>query len=360
VRVEMAHRSWQDARSVSLLGMGTALPGEPISTARLLERLHTRFEIDVRRQGAALAARLGIRTRHICRDLALRHEAPREGDSNAELSARALQAALNESGVRPNDLSYLIAHTTTPGRLLPANIAQVADLIGYRGPFAELRQACTGFANALVFAMGLLHTPNCGPVAIVGSETGSVFFDPHRAAEDSGQLVNLIQMGDGAAACVLAAQGSTSAAQVSRVFHGYSGWGLEPGFSLTSGGSDFPPTPGCIPEFAHDHASVAQHGAGLFMDGLVAARQLGIDRSAVNYFIPHQANGHMARLLAAQIELDETRIFVNADRIGNTGSAAVWLALAELRTSLQAGDSVCVLGAEATKYSFGGFQYVHA
>jgi len=132
--------------------------------------------------------------------------------------------------------------------------------------------------------MGLLHTQGCGPVAIVGSETGSVFFDPHRAAEDSGQLINLIQMGDGAAACVLASEVTTSAAQVSRVFHGYSGWGLEPGFSLTSGGSDFAPTPGSIPEFAHDYASVAEHGAGLFMDGLVAARQLGIERSAVSYF----------------------------------------------------------------------------
>jgi 3-oxoacyl-[acyl-carrier-protein] synthase III len=360
MRPEPSHRFWQDARSVSLLGMGTALPGEPVSTAQLLERLHTRFQVDVRRQGMALAARLGVHTRHICRDLALRHEAPRAGDSNAELSARALRAALDESGIGPNDLSYLIAHTATPGRLLPANIARVADLIGYHGPFVELRQACTGFANALVFAMGLLHTPSCGPVAIVGSETGSVFFDPRRAAEDSGQLINLIQMGDGAAACVLASEVTTSAAQVSRVFHGYSGWGLDPGFSMTSGGSDFAPTGGSIPEFTHDYLSVAEHGTGLFVDGLVAARQLGINRSAVNYFIPHQANGHMARLLAAQIELDETRIFVNADRIGNTGSAAVWLALAELRTRLQAGDSVCVLGAEATKYIFGGFQYVHA
>jgi 3-oxoacyl-[acyl-carrier-protein] synthase III len=360
MRPEPPHRSWQDARTVSLLGMGTALPGEPVATAQLLERLHTRFQVDVRRQGMALAARLGIHTRHICRDLSLRHEAPRAGDSNAELSARALRAALDESGIRPNDLSYLIGHTATPGRLLPANIARVADLIGYHGPFVELRQACTGFANALVFAMGLLHTPSCGAVAIVGSETGSVFFDPCRAAEDSGQLINLIQMGDGAAACVLASEVTTSAAQVSRVFHGYSGWGLEPGFSMTSGGSDFAPTAGSIPEFRHDYSSVAEHGAGLFMDGLVVARQLGIDCSAVNYFIPHQANGHMARLLAAQVELDETRIFVNADRIGNTGSAAVWFALAELRTRLHAGDSVCVLGAEATKYIFGGFQYVQA
>ncbi len=360
MRPERAQRIWRDVRSVSLLGMGTALPGEPVTTAQLLERLHTRFEVDVRRQGMAIAARLGIHTRHICRDLALRREAPRAGDSNAELSARALRAALEESGIGPNDLSYLIAHTATPGRLLPANIARVADLIDYRGPFVELRQACTGFANALVFAMGLLHAPGGGPVAIVGSETGSVFFDPHRAAEDSGQLINLIQMGDGAAACVLTSEVTAAAAQVSRVFHGYSGWGLEPGFSMTSGGSDFVPMAGSIPEFQHDYSSVAEHGAGLFMDGLVAARQLGIDRSTVNYFIPHQANGHMARLLAARVELDETRIFVNARRVGNTGSAAVWLALAELRTRLQSGDSVCVLGAEATKYLFGGFQYVHA
>jgi len=72
--------------------MGSALPGPPVSTPELLERLQSRFAVDVRRQGTALAARLGIRTRHLARDLAHRHEAPREGDSNAELAARALQA----------------------------------------------------------------------------------------------------------------------------------------------------------------------------------------------------------------------------------------------------------------------------
>ena len=48
----------------------------------------------------------------------------------------------------------------------------------FHGPHMELRQACTGFANALVIAQGLLATPGCGPVAIVGSETGSVHLDP--------------------------------------------------------------------------------------------------------------------------------------------------------------------------------------
>src|SRR5260370_36179388 len=63
MRTEQMPRSWRDARSVSLLGMGTALPGPPVSTVELLERLQSRFEVDVRRQGLVLAARLGIRTR---------------------------------------------------------------------------------------------------------------------------------------------------------------------------------------------------------------------------------------------------------------------------------------------------------
>jgi len=67
----------------------------------------------------------------------------------------------------------------------------------------------------------------------------------------------------------------------------------------------------------------------------------------------------MAELLGPFLRVAPTRIFVNAGRLGNTGSAAIWLALAELRSILKPNESVLVLGAEATKYMFGGFHYVH-
>jgi 3-oxoacyl-[acyl-carrier-protein] synthase-3 len=67
----------------------------------------------------------------------------------------------------------------------------------------------------------------------------------------------------------------------------------------------------------------------------------------------------MAELLSPRLQVDPDRIFVNADRLGNTGSAAIWLALAELRPALVPGARVLALGAEATKYMFGGFSYVH-
>ena len=79
----------------------------------------------------------------------------------------------------------------------------------------------------------------------------------------------------------------------------------------------------------------------------------------MDYVIPHQANGRMAEVLSPFLGIKRNRIFVNAGRLGNTGSAAVWLALAELRSSLEPGASVLALGAEATKYMFGGFHYVH-
>jgi 3-oxoacyl-[acyl-carrier-protein] synthase III len=67
----------------------------------------------------------------------------------------------------------------------------------------------------------------------------------------------------------------------------------------------------------------------------------------------------MAELLGEYLAIDPRRVFVNADRLGNTGSAAMWLALAELRPNLEPGARVLALGAEATKYMFGGFSYVH-
>jgi 3-oxoacyl-[acyl-carrier-protein] synthase-3 len=273
-----------------------------------------RFGLSLHRRGMAIAHKLGIRTRHLCRNMAIRFEAPRKGHRNPELAAAAVRRALGEAGLGAHDLSYLIGHTATPARLMPPNIGQVAELLDYGGPFVEFRQACTGFANALVFAQGLLRA-GAGPLAIVGSETGSVFFDPHRAAEDADQLVNLVQMGDGAAAIILARDDDCAGSRLSHVYYGQMGRGR-------------------VPECT---------GSG-----------------PADYILPHQANGRMDTILAGPLGVAPERIVVTADRLGNTGSAAIWLALAQLRPALKPGETVLALGAEATDFMFGGFRYHHA
>ena len=71
-----------------------------------------------------------------------------------------------------------------------------------------------------------MHKNKVKAVAIIGSETGSVYFDPQRAAEDVSQLVNLVMMGDGAAAIVIGPDDGGPGAHISSNFFGQVGLGL--------------------------------------------------------------------------------------------------------------------------------------
>ena len=339
--------------------MGVALPGPPVSTSELLMRLEKRFGIALLRHGTALNKRLKIQARYLSRDFQARHETPRRGHSNPDLAAAALRRALEDARLGVGDLAYLIGHTTSPACLLPPNIALVADRLGFAGPYMELRQACTGFANALIIAAGLLAVTGVRAVAIIGSETGSAYFDPQQALEDHSQLVNLVMMGDGAGAIIVGPGDRAPGAHISGTFFGQIGLDRPPGFSLCAGGSEKPFVDGVTLRFEHDFAAVRASGLHLFYHGAAAARALGIGLDTIDYLIPHQANGRMAEFLSPFLGIEPERVFVNAETLGNTGSAAIWLALAELRKRLRPGASVLALGAEATKYMFGGFHYVH-
>lgn len=364
VMSDQTSHHWRTHDGIAVAGMGVALPGAALTSADLITLLESRFDLRLRRQARAVTRRLGIETRFFSRDFASRLECPRPQDSNPQLSARAINEALAQAQITINDVRFMIGHTATPSTALPPNISQVAELLNYRGPFVELRQACTGFASALTLANGLLQAKDAGAVVIVGSEVGSPFFDPLRAAEDSGQLVNLLMMGDAAAAIVLLpaahpAVQKKNLGSISKMFYGQDGVNKSPGLSLRAGSSNCSESSSLVFEFEHDFAAVRRHGPALFQRGLEAAELLGIKGCDVDWLVPHQANGRMHELLSVHLDIPRERIFVNADRVGNTGSAAIWLALAQLRSTLRQGQRALILGAEATKYMYGGFLYTH-
>jgi 3-oxoacyl-[acyl-carrier-protein] synthase III len=338
---------WFSRGGLAVLGTGHALPGDPIDNDVLFRLVAPHAAGLSERTIQAVAGRLGIETRHVSRRFAAREEAAVPGQDNAELAARAVRTALSAAGLAANDLGYLIAHTATPVQPLPSNVAHVADLLDYGGPHVELRQACTGFANALMIAFGLLAAPDARPVCIVGSETGSLFFDPARAAGDHGQCVNLVQMGDGAGAIVLA-RGDGGPDQLRSAWFGATGLGRAPGLQMRAGAADF----------EQDFGAILSAGPALFAAAIDAAARQGLAPESADIVVPHQASGKIGHQLAAARGIDASKVFVNADRVGNTGSAAIWIALAQLRAGgLPSRTKVLVLGAEATKYMHGGFEY---
>jgi 3-oxoacyl-[acyl-carrier-protein] synthase III len=349
---------------LSLFATAACLPGEPVSSSQLLAKIHQNFGIKSIK-GKALARVLGIETRHIARDLEKQFESPRIGSRNPDIAANALDQVLKSAKIDVEKLQYIVAHTTTPAKLIPPNVAEVAKKLSFQGPVVELRQACTGFANALQLVFGLLTNSDSDPVAIVGSEVGSVYFDPLQLRDKSSQWVNLMQMGDGAGAILLGPYNqlkSTNEAYLTQLYYGKLAGDHMPGFTL-DGGSDFPGHPAnqSSLNFNHDYESVKLTGGDLFRAGVATIISAGYRIEDFKFIIPHQVSGHIGSLLAHELGVPEDRFFVNARQVGNLGSAAIWVALHQLRTSglLAYGDQVLILGAEATHHMYGGFVYVH-
>jgi len=363
VRYDVTSASTADGvRSLQVLGTGAALPGPALSTDEILARLDSHMRPAASALARRIAHRLQIETRHLSRDLAEPVEKARDQDCGPRLAAHALRRALAQAAEQDAEsIDFLIGHTATPHTLLPSNAAWIADEIGFAGPHVELRQACTGFAAACLIAMGL-RSSGFARIAIAASETGSVYFDPQRLTEDPGQLVNLVQMGDGAGAILLGSHADKAASRIERTFFGSTGLGRAPGLMLAEGGSGSPRiVTGSVPAFTHRYEDVRTHGIALLRASLDAARESGVDSETVDWFLPHQANGRMAEICADHLGMPADRVVCESSSLGNLGSAAIWVALDRLRRSgrLATGDRVLVLGAEATKYLYGGFLYVH-
>jgi 3-oxoacyl-[acyl-carrier-protein] synthase III len=342
-----------------LLGHASALPGEPISTEQLCQLIARNFSIPTHRHERVLAPRLGVEQRHLCRDFKCAQEAPRPGSRNPELAAQAVAAALARAQIPASALGYLISHTATPAQLLPGGSGEIARLLGYVGPHAELRQACTGFANALQFAFALTAQADAAPVAIVGVETGSVYFSPEVLQKDSSQWVNFLQMGDGAAAVIIGPNSASGTGKwISHAWFGQCQQAPGAGLALPFGGSDRTTAPPGPLLFEHNFSSVAEHGAMLLDAGRALLAQHGISLDMADFIVPHQASGAVAPWLAQYWNLPLEKISQHARQVGNLGSASIWAALDHAMTSrpAQASPRISIfLGAEATQYSYGGF-----
>ncbi|MFF0572800.1 3-oxoacyl-ACP synthase III family protein [Streptosporangium saharense] len=349
---------------LGVLGTGVALPGRARSNDDMVAFMALRASKHLSGFVGSLAGQLGVHHRHLSRDLAKPRELPREGDTNPELCERAIRAALDEAGLAVGDLDLLIGHTTSPHTLLPPNISWVADRLSYPGQYMELRQACTGFANALMIAGSMLTSGAADRVCVVGSETGSTLFDVDDALSDRGQLINVAQMGDGAGAVILSRHEGGSGAHLHSVYFGTQGLGRPSGFSLVTGGSSQPAhsvdNPGARRGFVNDYTLTREHGLALFRAGFEALRSAGVGPREVSRYLTHQANGRLASVLGPMLGVAEERFHNCAADHGNTGSASTWIGLHSVREQrlLRPGEVLGVLGAEATKFMYGGFAYV--
>ena len=211
--------------------------------------------------------------------------------------------------------------TTTPDVIFPSTACLLQDRIGANGCAAfDINAACSGFLYALGVADKFIRTGAAQKALVVGAETLSRMID----WTDRGTCV---LFGDGAGAAVL---------EVSD----------EPGILATRMHAD-----GAYRDLLHNPVGVSvgfrdepNHGVRVIMRGQevfkVAVKTLerlvdetladaGLEKSDVDWLIPHQANLRIIQGTAKRLHLPMDRVVVTIDRHGNTSSGSVPLALDE-------------------------------
>ncbi len=290
-----------------ITGTGGFLP-ETVWTNAKLESLMDTTDEWIRK-------RTGIGQRHLAA----------AGEGSSDLGAPAARDALLNAGVAPEDVELIICCTTTPDYLFPATACMIQERIGAENAGAfDLNAACTGFVTGLATATAYIRAGIYRTVLVVGAEaqTNRLNWAKRETA---------VLFGDGAGATLL--QADEGDRGVLSTFLGADGSGGDM-LIIPGGGSKAPLTQenldGSGLDIEMKGAELFKRATLLFEEASMKALELaGLHLDDVDLFVPHQANARIIGAAARRLGLPEEKVVLNLERVANTTSASIPLALHE-------------------------------
>jgi len=300
-----------------IAGTGSYLPAQVLTNDELAKRVDTSDEW--------IRTRTGIRQRHIA--------AP--GEQTSDLALRAARQALADAEIAPADVDLIVLATTTPDMVFPSTACILQDKLGTRnGPAFDVQAVCSGFVYALGLADLMVKSGQARNALVVGAEIYSRILDWN----DRGTCV---LFGDGAGAVVLtpAAKPGILSVHLHADGHyrnilavpGTVAHGKVSGTPLLTmeGNTVFKFAVKVLAEVAHEALSAN-----------------GLETSAIDWLIPHQANIRIMDATAKKLHLPPERMIATVDRHANTSAASIPLALdlAVRDGRIRRGQHVMLLG----------------
>jgi 3-oxoacyl-[acyl-carrier-protein] synthase-3 len=243
-----------------------------------------------------------------------------EGETTVDMAEHAARAAIAAAGLQPSDIDFICFGTTTPDLLFPNCGALLQDRLGCRGPAAfSVEAACSGFLYALSITDKFVKAGEAKRALVIGSETLSRIMDH----SDRGTA---ILFGDGAGAVVLGPADEPGILSTHLHTDGH-----YKDLLYCTGGPSRGPAPGkmapgdVIRMAGSEVFKLAVTMLGRIVDEALAANQL--EKSAINWLVPHQANIRIIQATAKKLDLPMERVIVTVQDHGNTSAASVPLAL---------------------------------
>jgi 3-oxoacyl-[acyl-carrier-protein] synthase-3 len=310
--------------NAGIAGLGTYVPERILTNAQLEEMVDTSDEW--------IRSRSGIRERRIT--------APEQATS--DMAVAAAERALADAGITPEEIDLIIVATNTPDMLFPATACLVQDRIGAKNAGAfDLAAGCTGFIYAMSVGSQFIAAGSCRTVLVIGADNLSKITN----WEDRNTCV---LFGDGAGAVVLRPVARGSGILAFKLCSDGAG-GIH--LMMPAGGSRRPATRETVDGKQH---YIYMNGREVFkfavrIMGEAAEEVLaaaGLDKSDLDFFIPHQANIRIIDAAAKRLGLPMEKVLVNVDRYGNTSTASIPLALEEAVHSgrIKKGEHIVMVG----------------
>ena len=294
-----------------IIGTGSFLPSRVLTNADLEKMVDTTDEW--------IMQRVGIRQRHLIS----------QGETTATMAHAAAEAAIEAAGVAVNDIDMIVVGTASPDNLFPGVSCLLQRSLGMDNdaPAFDINSACSGFVYALSIADQYVKTGAIKRALVVGSESLSPFID----WKDRGTCV---LFGDGAGAVVIEASD-------------------EPGILLSNlhaAGQYADLLYSRNPIWENDAYHIHMDGREVFkvavtkLDEIVdeTLAKAGLQKSDIDWLIPHQANARIIQAVAKRLNLPMDRVVMTIEEHGNTSAASVPLALdvAVREGRIQRGDTL--------------------
>jgi len=310
-------------KRVIIKGTGSFLPEKVLTNYDLEKMVDTSDEW--------ITQRTGIKERRIVAD----------DQSTSDMAAAAGIRAIENAGLKKDDIDYIIVATITPDYMFPSTAALVGAKLDIAGtPCIDIEAACSGFLYGIDLAEGLIRSGKYKNILVIAAESLTRIVDWEDRA-------TCVLFGDGAGAAVLTAEESEEGI-ISSTF------GADGNYTkilnLPAGGSKNPATEQTVKNRLHYIQMAGNETFKVAVKKMGAAAETvlhnaGLTAEDVKWLVPHQANYRIMAATAKRIKVPEEKVFMNLDKYGNTSAATIPIALDEMNRGgkLVKGDNVVLV-----------------
>jgi 3-oxoacyl-[acyl-carrier-protein] synthase-3 len=272
---------------------------------------------------------------------------PTTDDMPSTMGTKAAKIAIENAGLTPDDIDFIVFATLSPDYYFPGPGVQVQELLGIREIGAlDVRNQCSGFIYGLSVADQFVKTGMYKNVLVIGSEYHSGGLEK----STRGRGVTVI-FGDGAGAVVLSRSEDTTKGILSTHLHSEGKHAKELALigPATNRWVDKIMTendPEDTSYYPYMNGNfVFKHAVTRFSEVIQEALMTnGFQASDIDMLIPHQANLRISQFIQKKMGLGDDNVYNNIMRYGNTTAASIPIALSEahLEGKIKPGDLVCL------------------